>query len=109
MEDASLLAGAVLLYAHLHFSWILLAALFLAPDLSMLGHLANPRIGSSIYNFRHTLAVPLCLGAYAWYQHRELLLAISVIWFSHIPFDRMLGYGLKYPTHFRDTHLQHLG
>jgi hypothetical protein len=23
-------------------------------------------------------------------------------------FDRLLGYGFKYPTSFRDTHLQHI-
>jgi len=23
-------------------------------------------------------------------------------------FDRLLGYGLKYPTYFKDTHLQHI-
>jgi hypothetical protein len=29
-----------------------------------------------------------------------------LIWTSHIGFDRLLGYGLKYPTRFNDTHLQ---
>jgi hypothetical protein len=28
-----------------------------------------------------------------------------LIWTAHIGFDRMLGYGLKYPTRFKDTHL----
>ena len=36
------------------------------------------------------------------------LLAYALIWISHIGFDRLLGYGLKYPTQFRDTHLQHV-
>jgi Domain of unknown function (DUF4260) len=36
------------------------------------------------------------------------LVAASILWFSRIAFDRMLGYGLKYPAHFKDTHLQHL-
>jgi hypothetical protein len=35
--------------------------------------------------------------------------AVAIIWFSHIAFDRMLGFGLKYPTFFKDTHLQHIG
>jgi hypothetical protein len=29
----------------------------------------------------------------------------SFIWIAHIGFDRMLGFGLKYPTHFKDTYL----
>jgi hypothetical protein len=28
------------------------------------------------------------------------------VWFAHIGMDRLLGYGLKYPTDFKDTHLQ---
>jgi hypothetical protein len=35
--------------------------------------------------------------------------AVAIIWFSHIVFDRMMGYGMKYPTFFKDTHLQHIG
>ncbi len=28
-----------------------------------------------------------------------------MIWFAHIGGDRLLGFGLKYPTEFKDTHL----
>jgi hypothetical protein len=31
---------------------------------------------------------------------------LSLIWFAHIGFDRVMGFGLKYPTVFKDTHLQ---
>lgn len=30
---------------------------------------------------------------------------VATIWAAHIGFDRALGYGLKYPTGFADTHL----
>jgi hypothetical protein len=33
---------------------------------------------------------------------------IALIWLAHLGLDRMLGYGLKYPTEFNDTHLQRL-
>ena len=107
-EEAALLAAAVLLYAHFHFSWLLFAALFFAPDLFMLGYLANPRMGSAVYNLGHFLLIPLALFLLASRAHYPLLAAIAIIWFSHIAFDRLLGYGLKYPAHFKDTHLQHL-
>ena len=29
-----------------------------------------------------------------------------IVWAAHIGADRMLGFGLKYPTAFKDTHLQ---
>ena len=31
---------------------------------------------------------------------------LALIWLAHIGADRLLGYGLKYPTAFTDTHLQ---
>ena len=36
-------------------------------------------------------------------------LAPALIWAAHIGFDRALGYGLKYPTAFSDTHLGRIG
>jgi hypothetical protein len=33
----------------------------------------------------------------------------GLIWIAHIGFDRALGYGLKYPTGFGDTHLGRSG
>jgi hypothetical protein len=108
VEEAALLAAAVFLYAHFHFSWVLFAVLFLAPDLFMLGYLANPRLGSALYNLGHFLLVPMVLFGVAAATRQPVLVAIAIIWLSHIAFDRMLGYGLKYPAHFKDTHLQHI-
>ncbi len=108
-EEACLLAAAVWLYAHLHFSWLLFAVLFLAPDLFMVGFLANPKLGSAIYNLGHWLLLPLGLFALGYATGRPVAMAVAIIWFSHIAFDRALGYGLKYPTFFKDTHLQHIG
>jgi hypothetical protein len=31
---------------------------------------------------------------------------LILIWLAHCGFDRLLGYGLKYETAFKDTHLQ---
>jgi hypothetical protein len=107
-EEAGLLIAAIALYAYFHFSWLLFAMLFLAPDLFMLGYLVNPKTGAALYNLGHFLVVPLVLFAVGFSTHRLLLLAIALIWGAHIAFDRLLGYGLKYPAHFKDTHLQHV-
>ncbi len=78
VEEACLLAAAVLLYAHLHFSWLLFAVLFLAPDLFMLGFLANPRVGAALYNLGHWLLLPLGLLAVGYWTGRpELWLSRS--------------------------------
>lgn len=34
---------------------------------------------------------------------------LALIWFAHIGMDRALGYGLKYPSGFRETHLGRIG
>ena len=37
---------------------------------------------------------------------RSTLGEVSLIWICHIGMDRMIGYGLKYPLSFKNTHLQ---
>ncbi len=107
-EEACLLTATVLAYRHFHFSWLLFAVLFLAPDLFMLGYRANPRIGASIYNLGHFLFLPIAIFIGAWVLLNPPWMAVALIWVAHIAWDRMLGYGLKYPTFFKDTHLQHI-
>ena len=87
---------------------LLFTLLFLTPDLFMLGYLLNVRIGAATYNLAHTLTLPLALLLISHIQRWPLTAAIALIWITHIAFDRLLGYGLKYPTHFKDTHLQHI-
>jgi hypothetical protein len=104
-EGLGVLVAALWTYAVLGGSWWLFALLFLAPDLSMLGYLRGPRVGAAVYNAGHTylgpgLLLALGLGA-AW----PLGTALGLIWAAHIGFDRVLGYGLKYPWGFKATHL----
>jgi hypothetical protein len=108
LEEISLLAVSVVVYQRLHFSWLLFALLFFVPDIFMLGYLANPRFGAALYNFGHARFVALALLAFGHFGAHPVAVAVSLIWFSHIAFDRAVGYGFKYPTFFKDTHLQHL-
>jgi hypothetical protein len=108
LEEALLLILTLFAYQHLHASWLLFALLFLAPDLSMLGYIANTRLGATTYNLAHTLTIPLALLLVSYLLHWHVFLSLSLIWTAHIAFDRLLGYGLKYPTFFKDTHLQHI-
>ena len=103
LEGLAVLALALLVFARGGHSWMLLAVLFLAPDLSFLAYLAGPRVGAMVYNAAHSHVGPVVAAAAALLTGRPPVLAC--IWSAHIGFDRMLGYGLKYPTAFRDTHL----
>jgi Domain of unknown function (DUF4260) len=109
LEGAAAFAAAVALYAHAGLSWPLFGLLILAPDLSMLAYLVGPRAGAAAYNLVHTyaLGVPLALAGY--FLASPLMLALGLILIAHIGMDRMLGYGLKYSSGFRDTHLGRIG
>jgi hypothetical protein len=97
------------LYSRTGASWGLFAALWLVPDLSMLGYLAGPRAGAASYNAAHWYVFPGALALVAIAFHRDALLPFALIWFNHIGVDRLLGYGLKYATAFGDTHLGRQG
>jgi hypothetical protein len=109
LEGLAVVVAGAMLYARTGESWWLFAALLLAPDLSMIGFLANPRVGSYCYNTVHSYLLPLVLVCAGLLLGRELLVAIALIWCNHIGVDRALGYGLKYPTGFGVTHLKFLG
>lgn len=83
----------------------LLAVLALAPDLSMLGYLAGPKLGSLSYNIVHTYTLPLALGAFGFWVDIRLAFLIALIWVGHIGADRLFGYGLKFESGFKNTHL----
>jgi hypothetical protein len=96
---------SLLAYHLSHGNWGLFSLLFLAPDLSMVGYVANPRTGATVYNAVHTYIGPLLLAGFAVGTGQHTTFLLSLIWIAHIGFDRLLGVGLKYPTRFKDTHL----
>lgn len=99
------LAVVVGLYARFDRSWLLFALLFLAPDLAAVGYLRGPRAGAVAYNLAHTSSVPLALLAAGLLADRVTVVSVALIWLAHIAFDRLIGYGLKYLTSFKETHL----
>lgn len=109
LEGACVLAASLGLYHRYGSGWLLFALLFLAPDLSMLGYLMGPRVGARAYNAVHTYLLPFVLGGLSLLLNVVWLPGLALVWAAHIGFDRMLGYGLKYPTAFQDTHLGRIG
>ena len=105
-EGAVLLASSVAGFTTLGGNWWLFAVLLLAPDLSALGYLVNPRFGAACYNVFHTVVLPAFLLAAGIVSPNPLLISLALIWFAHLGLDRLVGFGLKYPTKFQDTHLQ---
>jgi hypothetical protein len=109
IEEAFMLGLAVYLNSFLPFAGWVFWALFLLPDIGMLGYVINTRVGAITYNLFHHkgIAIAIYLAGYFLTMH-ELTLA-GVVLFGHSSFDRMLGYGLKYPDNFKNTHLGWIG
>lgn len=105
LENAALAVAAVLAFRLTGGAWGLFAALFLLPDLSMLGYLVGPSTGARGYNLVHAYIAPALLAAFGGMTGNGLWLQIALIWCAHIGVDRALGFGLKYPSSFADTHL----
>jgi hypothetical protein len=108
VEGAVVFIIALVLYGRLESGWLMFGVLFLVPDVSMMGYVVNPKIGATIYNLVHAYALPAVLGLVGLFTANGLLASLGLIWFAHIGLDRLLGFGLKYPTEFKDTHLQHV-
>jgi hypothetical protein len=74
----------------------------------MLGYLAGSRVGAALYNAAHTYLTPGVLLAIGLLAAQQQLVPLAFIWTAHIGIDRFLTFGLKYPTRFAGTHLQHV-
>lgn len=105
IEGLALFGATTAAYFALEAPLWLFLVLALAPDLSMLGYLAGPRIGSQLYNAFHTYTAPVALGAAGLVLGVPPLAWVALVWAAHIGVDRAVGYGLKYPTGFKHTHL----
>lgn len=110
LEGLMVFVASLFFYDHMTMeSWKLFFLLFFLPDIGLLGYVGGNKLGSITYNILHTYVTPLSvsllfslLSLTAWYY-------IVVIWIAHIGFDRALGFGLKYATGFKHTHLGIIG
>jgi hypothetical protein len=97
-------------------AWVVLGApwpwfvvLLLTPDISMVGYLRGPHAGAIAYTVAHNWATGgVVLGLGVLLDVPGLALA-GLLLVAHTGMDRALGYGLKYPTAFQDTHLGRIG
>lgn len=105
IEGLLMLGASVTMYIVLGYSWLAFALLLFLPDVTILAYGINKRVGAAAYNTVHSLALPLTLGLIAWLAGWGLGQQAALIWMAHIGMDRAAGYGLKYSTDFKDTHL----
>lgn len=108
-EQAAAVGAGIVVWVANGGSPLLLIPVWLLVDLSMVGYLGGPRLGSITYNAAHNLVLPIALLGLGWWIGIGWLVLAGAAFLTHIGLDRALGYGLKLPTDFRDTHLGRIG
>ncbi len=109
LEELAMFLCSILAFSTLPFAWWWFPLLILTPDISMLGYLVNNKAGAISYNFFHHKAVALSVLVIGYYLLNDYWLLAGVILFGHSSMDRTMGYGLKYFTGFKFTHLGAIG
>ncbi|HSP13000.1 MAG TPA: DUF4260 domain-containing protein [Salegentibacter sp.] len=109
LEELAMLLLGILGFSLLDFAWWWFLVLFLAPDLGMLGYLFGNKIGAFVYNLFHHKGLAIAVWVLGFSLENQVFQLIGVILFAHASFDRMLGYGFKYETGFKFTHLGEIG
>ena len=109
LEGVAAFAAGLAIFGATGGPWLLALPLLLVPDVSMVGYLHGPRLGALTYNLVHNWALGLAvLGLGAWSGVGGVTLAGAIL-VAHVGMDRALGYGLKLPTSFQETHLGRIG
>jgi hypothetical protein len=109
LEELFLFGLSLFLFSGLDYAWGWYALLFLTPDLSMLGYLMNPRLGSWTYNLIHHKGLAVAFYVLGYLLSTPWLMFAGTILLGHSSLDRVFGYGLKYPDAFKNTHLGVIG
>lgn len=109
LEELGQFILSILLFNLLDYAWWVFPACILLPDLSMIGYLANPKIGAWVYNFFHHKLVAIIVISLGFWLDHSLLSLVGITLFGHLAMDRVYGYGLKYKEDFKSTHLGWIG
>ena len=108
IEGLVVLVSSLVGYRHYGAPMLLVPFVLFLPDLFMVGYLASTRVGAAVYNTGHSYVAPAALWLVAVAIESPGTKAAALVWAAHIGMDRALGYGLKYPDSFRNTHLGRL-
>lgn len=109
IEGVAAFVAGLALYGWLGAPWLLVIPLLLLPDISMVGYLRGPQLGAVTYNVAHNWAIGLAVLGLGLVSDVTAVSILGAVLIAHVGGDRALGYGLKLPTSFQDTHLGRIG
>ena len=109
LEEAAMLILSIYILYVLKVEWWIYILLVFAPDISMLAYLAGNKTGAILYNFFHHKAVAVSVFLVGCLIQSIPLQIAGAVLFGHSSMDRIFGYGLKFFSGFRYTHLGQIG
>ena len=109
IEEAAQFFACIYIFHFTSFAWWWFPVLIFTPDISMIGYLINTQVGAFTYNLGHHKALAILLGFTGLYFMIPALQLVGIILFAHSSMDRIMGYGLKFPDNFKNTHLGWIG
>jgi hypothetical protein len=109
LEELLLFALSIYLFNQLSYAGWLYLAWFLAPDISMLGYVASPKVGAWTYNLIHHKGIATAVYLIGAYVGNPALMFAGTLLLGHSAFDRIMGHGLKYEDSFHHTNLGWIG
>lgn len=109
LEELGLFLFGIYLFSLLNYQWWWFLVLILAPDFSMIGYAISNKAGAFSYNVFHHKGLAIVVYLTGCFLKIEVLQLIGIILLAHSAMDRAFGYGLKYETGFKYTHLGEIG
>jgi len=106
LEGLAFFLIALFFYYQLEGNWLLFIALLFTPDISMIGYLKDKKLGAILYNIVHNYVLSIAIILIGILFKNTFIVQLGIILLAHVGLDRLLGFGLKYPSNFKDTHLQ---
>ena len=97
-------AGLILLWKLQAPWWVFFPGLLIS-DISMLGYLINDKAGAFCYNIFHHQGLAVVIAGLGFFISVDWIVLLGVVLFTHSSMDRIVGYGLKFSTGFKHTHL----
>lgn len=105
-EGITFFIASVWIYANLSGNWSFFILLLFVPDISMIGYFIDRKLGAALYNLMHNYVLGFILLGTGWIGESSLFTSLGLILIAHVGMDRFFGFGLKYSSAFKDTHLQ---
>jgi hypothetical protein len=109
LEGVAAFVAGLVLYGWLGGPWLVVLPLLLVPDVSAIGYVRSPWLGALTYNAVHNWALGLAVLGVGLATAVAPIAIAGAILIAHVGMDRAVGYGLKFPSAFQDTHLGRIG